>query len=194
MADFRLSTDCHPVPAQRSKAPAHPFRQSARPQALIALLLALVLPALATAAPGSAAGFRPAPSFNLPARRGTVSLDSLRGKVVLVDFWASWCEPCQRSFPWLCALQERYAAKGLAVVAINLDKDRAAADAFLQKHPAPFCIAFDPSGKTAEAFKVAAMPSSYIISPAGAILYSHAGFDPKRTDAIETLIKEACPR
>lgn len=140
-------------------------------------------------------GKRPAPAFTLPIHTGgTVSLDSLRGKVVFVDFWASWCGPCKMSFPWLRAMHERYASKGLEIVAIDLDKSRDAADAFLAKIPAPFLVADDPSGKTAEAFRVTAMPSSFLIAPTGEIIYSHAGFDPKRTDMIEGLIRDAIAR
>jgi cytochrome c biogenesis protein CcmG/thiol:disulfide interchange protein DsbE len=153
------------------------------------LLVALALPVHArTAAPHAAL----APRFTLPGREGNVSLDSLRGKVVLVDFWASWCEPCRRSFPWLGELHHRFAAEGLAIVAINLDKDREAADAFLERYPAPFTVAFDPAGHTAEAFRVSAMPSSFIIDRRGAIVYSHAGFDPRKTGTVESLIQEAC--
>ncbi len=92
----------------------------------------------------------------------------------------------------MAGLNERYASRGLRIVAINLDKDREAADAFLEKYPAPFTVAFDPAGRTAEAFKVAAMPSSYLIGPAGTILYAHAGFDPRKTGPLEARIQEAC--
>lgn len=132
--------------------------------------------------------------FNLPARSGTVSLDSLHGKVVLVDFWASWCAPCRQSFPWMADLYSRYSSKGLVIVAINLDKKRELADVFLEDFDAPFIIAFDPSGKTAETFNVQAMPSSYLVSPTGTVLYSHPGFDPKKTGEMENLIKEACSK
>jgi thiol-disulfide isomerase/thioredoxin len=148
-------------------------------------------------APSASAGpdtAKPAPSFTLPTRDGTVVSDSLRGRVVYVDFWASWCGPCRKSFPWLASLQERYAAKGLTVVAINLDKDRKLADKFLAQYSTPFVVAFDPTGKTAEAFQVRGMPSSYLVSPSGAILSSHAGFDPKDAQAIETSIREACAK
>jgi thiol-disulfide isomerase/thioredoxin len=154
----------------------------------LAVALALALPSLAAAA----AAKGPAPRFDLPARTGTVSLDSLRGRVVLLDFWASWCEPCKRSFPWMSGLHEQYGAKGLTIVAINLDKARDAADAFLTEHPVKFLIAFDPTGKTAEAYHVPAMPTSFLIGPTGTILYSHAGFDPKKTGELEKLIAEAC--
>jgi cytochrome c biogenesis protein CcmG, thiol:disulfide interchange protein DsbE len=156
------------------------------------LLLFLALPAFAR--PSLTAGTASAPAFSLPGRDGTVSLDSLRGRVVYVDFWASWCEPCRRSFPWLNALRERYADRGLTIVAINLDKDRHAADAFLEKFPASFLVAYDPAGKTAEAYRVSAMPSSFLIGPTGTLLSSHAGFDSRKTGPIEALIQEACPR
>jgi cytochrome c biogenesis protein CcmG, thiol:disulfide interchange protein DsbE len=134
-----------------------------------------------------------APVISLPGRDGkTISLESFRGKTVLVDFWASWCAPCKMSFPWLARMQEQYAPKGLVVIAVNLDKKREAAEDFLEKHPAPFVVAFDPSGKSAEAFQVKAMPSSFVIDPSGRILYTHVGFDPKKTGPIEDLIQEGC--
>jgi thiol-disulfide isomerase/thioredoxin len=162
---------------------------------VFATLLLLGLP-LTTHAKASGAPPRSAtaPHFVLPTRDGSVALDSLRAKVVLIDFWASWCEPCRRSFPWLESMHERYSGKGLAIVAINLDKTRDPAFAFLEKYPARFTVAFDPDGKTAEAFKVKGMPSSFVLGPTGAILHAHSGFDPKKTGAIETLIQEACSR
>jgi cytochrome c biogenesis protein CcmG/thiol:disulfide interchange protein DsbE len=156
------------------------------------LLLLLALPAFARPAAAASESNRRAPTFSLPGRTGTVSLDSLRGRVVYVDFWASWCDPCRRSFPWLNSLRERYAARGLTIVAIDLDKDRRAADEFLERFPASFLVAFDPAGKTAEAYRVSAMPSSFLIGPTGALLSSHAGFDPRKTGTIEALINEAC--
>src|ERR1051325_706536 len=91
-----------------------------------------------------------APSFDLPTKNGTVSLDSLRGKVVLVDFWASWCGPCRQSFPWMSKLYETYSQKGFVIVAVNLDKKQEQANDFLAEFSPPFIVAFDPAGKTAE--------------------------------------------
>ena len=159
-----------------------------RVQILLLFLLALAI-FTSTLSGGSAA--RPSIDFNLPTRSGKVSLDSLRGKVVLVDFWASWCAPCRQSFPWMKDLYNRYSAKGFVIVAINLDKEKELADSFLNDFNVPFMIAFDPSGKTAEAFNVQAMPSSFLVGPTGAILYSHLGFDPKKTGEMEKMIKEA---
>ena len=166
------------------------------PRALrLATLLTLLLVAPQAFAKGASKGGQnqPAPRFTLPAREGSVSLDSLQGKVVYVDFWASWCGPCRQSFPWMKTLYDRYASKGLVIVAINLDKDRGAAESFLQKFPAPFTVAFDPSGKTAKAFKVWGMPTSYIVSRTGTVLSTHAGFDPKRAAALESEIAALLP-
>lgn len=167
-------------------------RMSGRLAAL--LLLSVAAPALAKSPERAGKTPPPAPAFTLPTRNGVVSSDSLRGKVMLVDFWASWCGPCRQSFPWLKTLQERYAGKGLEIVAINLDKDRGAADAFLSQYAAPFTVAFDPSGKTAKAFHVWGMPSGFLVDPTGAILYSYVGFDPKDAGRVEARIEQAIPR
>jgi peroxiredoxin len=132
-----------------------------------------------------------APGFSLPGNSGTVSLRDFRGKVVLVDFWASWCVPCRQSFPWMTSMMNRYGAQGLAIVAVNLDKKRDTADRFLESFPAPFPVAFDPSGKTAEEFRVEAMPSSFLISRTGEIIHIYAGFDSGHAQAVEEQIKEA---
>jgi thiol-disulfide isomerase/thioredoxin len=154
----------------------------------LALISLCASPCLAKDKPAPGGNQPSAPRFTLPTRNASVSLDSLQGKVVYVDFWASWCGPCKQSFPWMKTLHDRYAPKGLVIVAINLDKDRGAAESFLEKYPAPFTVAFDPSGKTAKAYKVWGMPTSYVVSKTGTILATHAGFDPKRSGAIETEI------
>ncbi|MBI3187061.1 MAG: TlpA family protein disulfide reductase [Gammaproteobacteria bacterium] len=118
----------------------------------------------------------PAPAINLPGIHGTVATEHFKGKVVYVDFWASWCKPCKQSFPWLNDLQARYRKVGFEVVAINLDQESADARDFLQKIPAQFTVAFDPSGKTAEQFHVQGMPSSYLIDRQGNIRSTHIGF------------------
>ncbi|MGA7616349.1 MAG: TlpA disulfide reductase family protein [Thermoanaerobaculia bacterium] len=156
---------------------------------LLVSLLSLLLAVSAFAAPPAASAT--APDFTLPSTSGTVSLHELRGKVVLVDFWASWCAPCRASFPWMSGMLQKYGSKGLAIVAVNLDKSRDHADDFLDRFPAPFRIAFDPAGRTAEAFHVEAMPSSFIIGRSGTILYEHQGFQPGQTAAVEDRIKEA---
>jgi len=130
-----------------------------------------------------------APHFRLAGRSGVVDSDSLGAKAVLVDFWASWCVPCRRSFPWLARVDSTYRARGLAVVAVSVDKERAPADAFLSKYATPFTIAFDPDGETAEAFKVKGMPTTFLLGPDGAVLATHSGFDDNSAAAFEARIE-----
>ena len=160
--------------------------------ASVVLALALPAPPLQAGHRAAAAPPAQAPAFSLPGWHGsTVALADFAGKVVYVDFWASWCGPCRQSFPWMKAMHDRYASKGLTIVAINLDKERGDADEFLHQFAAPFLVAFDPSGATAESFHVGAMPSSFIVGPTGAILHAAAGFDAKEAPALEQKIKEA---
>ena len=119
---------------------------------------------------------QPAPPFTLPGRDGSTSLAQLRGKVVFLDFWASWCVPCRHSFPWMNQMHAQYAARGLHVLAINVDAKRADADAFLAKLPAQFAIGFDPQGDTPRAYGVKGMPTSVLIGANGKVLHHHAGF------------------
>ena len=135
-----------------------------------------------------------APAFTLPGLQGEVTLGSLRGKAVLVDFWASWCGPCRQSFPWMNGLQKRYGDKGLAIVAVNLDKDRELASHFLAEVPAAFTVAFDPAGKTAESYRVKALPTTFLVSPDGKLLLTHTGFDAKHASEFEAQIAEALPK
>ncbi len=139
---------------------------------------------LAAADAGSAA-----PAFSLPTVKGdTLALSSLRGKVVYVDFWASWCGPCRRSFPWMNEMQQKYGAKGFTVVAINVDKKRADADRFLTQVPANFPIVFDETGATPAAYAVKGMPSSYLIDGRGNVSYVERGFQDENKAGLEARI------
>jgi cytochrome c biogenesis protein CcmG/thiol:disulfide interchange protein DsbE len=124
-------------------------------------------------------------------------LDAYAGKVVLVDFWASWCSPCLRSFPWMNELQQDHGEEGLVVLAVNLDQDRQLADAFLGKTPAKFRVEYDPAGTVARQFDVQAMPTSFLIDRRGKIRVRHAGFKDKhraeREQQIAQLLKEPGP-
>jgi thiol-disulfide isomerase/thioredoxin len=105
-------------------------------------------------------------------------LSSLQGRVIYLDFWASWCTPCRQSFPWMQALQTEYASRGLTVIAVNLDQDRAAADTFLQRFHPGFQIHFDPQGRWAEQFGVKGMPTSVVIDRHGVPRFTQSGFVP----------------
>ena len=127
-------------------------------KALLCLSLALL---------GAVASVRAAPP---PA------LQPIEGRVVWVDFWASWCVPCRRSFPWMNSMHRKYGPQGLQIIAVNLDKDRALADRFLAEVPAEFALRFDPAAALAKEYDVQAMPSSFLIDADGKVLASHFGF------------------
>ena len=110
------------------------------------------------------------------AQAADLDLSAYQGKVVYVDFWASWCAPCKQSFPWMQTMKDSYERQGLRVIAINLDKDRADADKFLDRFRPTFEVRFDPEGKLAEFYKVQAMPSSVLIDRHGVARFIHAGF------------------
>jgi cytochrome c biogenesis protein CcmG/thiol:disulfide interchange protein DsbE len=105
-----------------------------------------------------------------------LDLAQLRGKVVLVDFWASWCEPCRHSFPWLNEMQAKYADRGLVVIGVNVDRERGDADRFLRDVPALFRVVYDPAGTLASRYDLPGMPVSYIIGPNGDVVGRHIGF------------------
>jgi thiol-disulfide isomerase/thioredoxin len=118
-------------------------------------------------------------------------LAPVEGRVVWVDFWASWCVPCRRSFPWLNSMHRKYGSDGLQIIAVNLDKDRALADRFLAEVPAEFALRFDPAGELAKEYGVQAMPSSYLIDAEGNVLATHAGFRSADTADYEQAIENA---
>jgi peroxiredoxin len=107
---------------------------------------------------------------------GKALQDSYKGKVVYVDFWASWCIPCAQSFPFMNKLHKDLQAKGLEVIGVNLDEEVAEAKGFLAKTPAHFTIMADTSGQCPQEFGVKAMPSSYLIDREGVVRYVHLGF------------------
>jgi thiol-disulfide isomerase/thioredoxin len=152
----------------------------------------VLIAAFALAAPSRAAGpGNAAPAFSLPAASGAATtLASLRGSVVYVDFWASWCTPCRRSFPWMNALQARYGSQGLAIVAINVDKRRDDAERFLRDTPARFAVLYDAQGNVPGAYDVREMPSSYLIDRDGMIVLAEQGFHDERKDAVEGRIRD----
>ena len=136
----------------------------------------------------SFAAFNQAPDINLPGMNGNVQLESLKGKVVYLDFWASWCEPCKKSFPWMHAIKQSYADQGFEIVAVNLDKDRKLADEFLKEMDVNFKVAFDESGASASEYKLRGMPSSYLIGRDGKVYASHVGFREKDKAQLEQAI------
>lgn len=167
-------------------SPSAPRTSSCLRRAAAVLLGSAVLlarPAIALEAGQSA------PAFTLPSASGeALSLESLRGHYVYVDFWASWCGPCKQSFPWMRTLQERHAASGFKVVAINVDEQQADARRFLASTPPGFTVLFDPKGATPAAWGVQGMPSSYLVGPDGKVLLVHTSFREGEAAAFEQKI------
>jgi thiol-disulfide isomerase/thioredoxin len=135
-----------------------------------------------------------APNFTIESAQLSSSLAELRGQVVYVDFWASWCKPCRKSFPWMNEMQQKYRAAGLQVIAINLDAERQLADEYLTKVPADMPIVYDPQGLIAKNYRLLGMPSSYIVDKKGQIRFAHKGFFSDRQEQYEheinTLLSE----
>ncbi len=149
---------------------------------LCALLFAA--PAMVTAAP--------APAFSLPDSAGdAVTLAQQQGKLVYLDFWASWCGPCRQSFPWMNEMLAKYRDKGLVIIGVNLDANPADADKFLAKTPAQFTVVYDNSGATPTAYGVKGMPTSFLIDQNGQILSQHAGFNASQKADLEAAIQQA---
>lgn len=133
-----------------------------------------------------------APAFELNAENNQRhSLRQSLGKLVYLDFWASWCTPCLQSFPFMNKLQQKYQAAGLQIIAVNLDKKSDDAQSFLTKNPAQFLVLFDAEGKTPLQYGVKGMPSSYLIDRNGKIIFNHRGFKAADQTLIEAQIRNA---
>jgi peroxiredoxin len=120
----------------------------------------------------------------------TYPLKSLQGKVLYIDFWASWCGPCAKSFPFLNSLHSDLNARGLQIVGINLDENASDAHGFLAKYPANFSISADNNEQCAQAFGVKAMPSSYLIDRKGIVRKVHLGFRADEAEELKVLVEK----
>jgi len=131
-----------------------------------------------------------APVFELPGNNKSINLENLKGKVVYLDFWASWCVPCRKSFPWMNEMQSRYDSNKFTIVAVNLDSSKADALKFLQNIPANFDIAYDPEGSVASKYNLKVMPGSYLIDKKGELVFTHKGYREGDSNEIEKKINK----
>ena len=162
----------------------------ARARGPTALLLLLCTLSLAATAATPQAG-QPAPAV-AGARldgQGQLSLAGLRGKVVYLDFWASWCKPCALSLPTLDGFRKEF-GKDFAVLAINVDHDPALARAFLSRRPVGYPSLFDPKGEFPVRFGVETMPTSFLIDRQGVIRRVHKGFRKEDVPELHAAIQE----
>lgn len=156
--------------------------------------LAMAAIVMASAALAADAG-GPAPAFTLDALAGgQVSLSQFKGQVVMVNFWATWCGPCQQEMPLLDQMYKKYKPAGFTLVGINVDKDAPPVKELLARKPVSFPVLLDPANQVSKAFHVDEMPSSVIIDRKGDIRYIHRGYKPgdenDYQDRIRQLIRE----
>lgn len=147
------------------------------------LLLALLL-----LSKTASSDYPKAPAFQLPTKDSPIQLSELRGKLVYIDFWASWCRPCKNSFPWMISIKEKFKHLPFEIIAINLDSNKALAEQFIQSQAINFPVAFDPQAKVAEKYAVEGMPSSYLIDAQGHMRIRYTGFWDKSKDEKEKAI------
>ena len=133
----------------------------------------------------------PAPNFTLQSNAGgQVSLASLKGKVVMVNFWATWCVPCRQEMPHLEALYEKYNGLGFELLAVNVEKNNAeGARKWLQETPVTFPVLFDPENQVTKLYKVQTMPSTVIIGRDGTMRFMHNGYKPGYENDYQTQVR-----
>ncbi len=133
-----------------------------------------------------------APGCEVPTLAGDARVDpaALTGKVVYLDFWASWCGPCAQSFPILDKLHLDLKDQGLEIVAINLDEEVEDAEGFLAKYPVHFTIGMDPDSTCARLYQVSGMPTSYLIDRKGDIHAIHEGFEPSDASTLRAQVTD----
>jgi cytochrome c biogenesis protein CcmG/thiol:disulfide interchange protein DsbE len=155
---------------------------------LVIGLLAGTTPAMAKLKEGAAFPKGVVPTLD---GKGKVDISSMKGKVVIVDFWASWCEPCKIELPALNEMYKKYKSKGLVVVGVNMDEKKADALAFLKEHPVQVQLAYDGEKKVlAEQIEIDKMPTSFIVDKHGKVAVRHEAFRDGDAAKIEEEIKK----
>lgn len=144
-----------------------------------------------TVALGSGALAESAPDFTLKSRSGdNVRLEELRGDVVMLNFWASWCGPCRQEMPHMDDIQKEFEDYGFHVVAVNVDQNRADADRFLAAVPVDFTILFDEKSDVSQLYQVQAMPTTVMIDRDGQARFLHRGYQPGYEDKYRAEIRQ----
>lgn len=154
-------------------------------------LLSAFLLATALLCSGQSFAAESAPDFTLKSRDGkNVRLSDLRGQVVMLNFWASWCGPCRQEMPILDELSKRYGRAGFTLLGVNVEQDSSLGEKYLQDTPVSFPILWDTASTASKLYNVDAMPSTVLIDRDGKIRYLHKGYKPGYEDEYKKQIKE----
>lgn len=137
----------------------------------------------------------PAPDFTLKSSSGeNLRLSELRGEVVMINFWASWCGPCRQEMPILSELYDKYKAMGFTVLGVNVEENSSAAKQLLQEVPVSFPVLFDNDSTVSRQYDVVAMPSTVLVDRDGKVRYLHKGYKPGMentyVEQVRSLIRE----
>lgn len=163
------------------------FQKSLRRFLLVGFLSVIALSNQASAInPGEIA-----PEFSLlSADNKLLSLTDYSGKVVYLDFWATWCAPCRETLPWMNLLQSKFNKDSFRVLAVNLDQNSEKAKQLIKELGLTITVMYDPEGKVAKLFKLPAMPTSFLINQKGELVRSYLGFRNGDSESIEAAIRE----
>jgi thiol-disulfide isomerase/thioredoxin len=135
----------------------------------------------------------PLPPLKVDALSGkTINVASYKGRVLLLDVWASWCDPCKQELPVLNEMARRLKPQGIDILAVSVDQERGNVDKFLRTHGGHWSltVAHDPRGEVAELLQPDKMPTSYVVDRAGIVRYVNAGFLPADASTIEQHLLE----
>jgi peroxiredoxin len=158
---------------------------------LVSVIAVLLVSPLAASTAGA-----PAPAFSLPARAGgNVALADLKGQVVMINFWATWCGPCRKEMPLLEQIYQKYHGLGFTLLAVNVEEDSSGADAWLKKNvPVTFPVLYDRENRVSKLYEVPAMPSTVIVDRKGQVRFVHFGYtdgtESTYQDQVRSLIRE----
>jgi thiol-disulfide isomerase/thioredoxin len=150
---------------------------------------------LATSLSLAGDGSGPAPDFNLGARGGkSLALSELKGQVVMINFWATWCGPCRQEMPLLEQMYKKYRPMGFTLLGVNVEPDPVGAEDWLKETPVSFPILFDRENRVSKLYNVSGMPSSVLVDRKGNVRYLHRGYKPGDENTylnhIRALVKE----
>ncbi len=167
------------------------LRQSVAVSAPMRVAFAALIAFAATTAPAALAPANPAPDFTLHAMDGpNLRLKEQRGRVVMVNFWATWCGPCRQEMPQLNRLYEKYKASGFVLLGVNVDDDQRKAAEIAAKLGVTFPVLLDTDKTVSKLYDVSTMPSTVIIDRDGKVRYVHRGYLTGYEDNYEKQIRE----